>query len=102
MYVPLTNSPVKSIGIPVSNFFSMLPSTLKYLYSVKPVRMHFPAKQPSTNVTVCNAARVTVCCNVLKPILSVFQRDKRDRCFYIFCVVIYDAFIREVSFVFGN
>ena len=36
--------------------FSMLPSTLKYLYSVEPVRMHFPAKQPCTNDTVCNAA----------------------------------------------
>jgi hypothetical protein len=24
----------------------MLPSTLKYLYSVEPDRMHFPAKQP--------------------------------------------------------
>ena len=34
----------------------MLPSTLKYLYSVEPVRMHFPAKQPCTNDTVCNAA----------------------------------------------
>jgi hypothetical protein len=32
-------------------FFSMLPSTLKYLYSVEPVRMHFPAKQPYTNDT---------------------------------------------------
>jgi hypothetical protein len=31
----------------------MLPSTLKYLYSVEPVRMHFPAKQPCTNDTVC-------------------------------------------------
>ena len=30
----------------------MLPSTLKYLYSVEPVRMHFPC----TNDTVCNAA----------------------------------------------
>jgi len=29
---------------------------LKYLYSVEPVRMHFPAKQPCTNGTVCNAA----------------------------------------------
>jgi len=35
----------------------MLPSALKYLYSVEPVRMHFPAKQPCTNDTVCNAAR---------------------------------------------
>jgi len=35
----------------------MLPSTLKYLYFVEPVRMHFPAKQPyCTNDTVCNAA----------------------------------------------
>jgi hypothetical protein len=34
----------------------MLPSTLKYLYSVEPVRMHFPAKQLCTNDTVCNAA----------------------------------------------
>ena len=39
----------------VSHFFSM-PSTLKYLYSVEPVRMHFPMKQPCTNDTVCNAA----------------------------------------------
>jgi hypothetical protein len=27
-----------------------------YLYSVEPVRMHFPAKQPCTNDAVCNAA----------------------------------------------
>jgi len=46
----------KSAGITVSHFFSMLPSTLKYLYSVEPVRMHFPAKQPCTNDTMCNAA----------------------------------------------
>ena len=56
LYVPLTNSPFKSAGITVSHFFSLLPSTLKYLYSVEPVRMHFPAKQPCTNDTVCNAA----------------------------------------------
>jgi len=37
----------------------MLPSTLKYLFSVEPVRMHFPAKHPYTNDTVCNAA-----CNI--------------------------------------
>jgi len=30
---------------------------LKYLYSVEPVRMHFSAKQPCTNDTVCNAAK---------------------------------------------
>jgi hypothetical protein len=34
----------------------MLPSTLKYIYYAEPVRMHFPAKQPRTNDTVCNAA----------------------------------------------
>jgi len=35
----------------------MLPSTLKYLCSVEPVRMHFPTKQPyCANDTVCNAA----------------------------------------------
>ena len=33
----------------------MLPSTLKYLYSVEPVRMHFTAKQPCANDTVCDA-----------------------------------------------
>jgi len=57
MYIPLIKSLFKSAGITVSHFFSMLPSTLKYLYSVEPVRMHFPAKQPyCTNDTVCNAA----------------------------------------------
>jgi len=56
MYVPLTKSLFKSAGITVSDFFSMLLSTLKYLHSVEPVRMHFPAKQPCTNDTVCNAA----------------------------------------------
>ena len=55
-YVPLTKSLFKSAGITVSHFFSMLPSTMKYLYSVESVRMHFPAKQPCTNDTVCNAA----------------------------------------------
>jgi hypothetical protein len=40
-----------SAGIIVSHFFSMLPSTLKYLYSVEPVRIHFPTKQPCTNDT---------------------------------------------------
>jgi hypothetical protein len=34
--------------------------------------------------------------------LSVFQWDKRGRCFYIVCVVIYNASIRELSFVLGN
>jgi len=32
----------------------MLPSTLKYLCSVEPVRMHFPVKQPCANDTACN------------------------------------------------
>jgi len=52
----LQKSLSKSAGIAESHFFSMLPSTLKYLYSGEPVRMHFPAKQPCTNDTVCNAA----------------------------------------------
>jgi hypothetical protein len=56
IYVPLTKSLFKSAGRTVSHFFSMLPSNLKYLYSVEPVRMHFTAKQPCTNDTVCNAA----------------------------------------------
>jgi hypothetical protein len=56
IFFPLTKSLFKSAGITVSHFFSMLPSTLKYLYSVEPVRMHFPAKQPLTSDTVCNAA----------------------------------------------
>jgi len=54
MYVPLTKSLLKFAGITVSHIFSMLPPTLKYLDSVEPVRMHFPAK---TNDTVCNAAK---------------------------------------------
>jgi hypothetical protein len=56
MYVPLTKSLFKSAGITVSHFFSTLPSTLKYLYSVKPVRVRFPVKQQCTNDTVCNVA----------------------------------------------
>jgi len=57
IYVPLTKSLYKSAGIKVSHIFSMLPSTFKYLYSVEPVRTHFPAKQPyCTNDSVCNAA----------------------------------------------
>jgi len=55
-YAVLTESLFKSAGITVSHFFSTLPSTWKYLCSVEPVRMHFPAKQPCTNDTVCNAA----------------------------------------------
>jgi len=57
VYVPLIKSLFKSTGITVSQFFSMLPPTLKYIYSVEPARMHFPAKQPCTNDTVCNAAK---------------------------------------------
>ena len=45
----------KYARITASQFFSMLPSTLKYVYSVEPVRMHFPAKQP-----YCTAALHTV------------------------------------------
>jgi hypothetical protein len=55
-YVPLTERFFKSTGKTVSHFFSMLPSILKYLCSVETVRIHFSAKQPCTNDTVCNAA----------------------------------------------
>jgi len=47
----------------------MLPSTLKYLYSVEPVRMHFPAKQPCTNDTVFNAAML-LCSVSVRPVHS--------------------------------
>jgi hypothetical protein len=57
---PFTKSLFKSVGITVSHLFSMLPSTLKCIYSLEPVRMHFPAKQPRTNGTVCNAAMQTI------------------------------------------
>jgi hypothetical protein len=44
----------------------MLPSTLKYIYSVEPVRMHFPAKQPEEHgekVGYCYPSRLekTLC-----------------------------------------
>ena len=68
----------KSAGITVSHFFSMLPSTLKYLCSVEPVRMHFPAKQPCTNDTVCNSA-----CNIAHSIIctreNAFWLVQRNR-----------------------
>jgi hypothetical protein len=60
VYVQFTKSLLKSAEIRVSHFFSMLPSTLKYLYSVEPVRMYFPTKQLCTNDTVCYAALHTV------------------------------------------
>jgi hypothetical protein len=60
----ITKCLCKPAGIPVTQFFSMMPSTLNYLHSAK-VRMHFPAKQPCTYVAVCSAAKVTVCCTVL-------------------------------------
>jgi hypothetical protein len=31
----------------------MLPSTLKYLYSVEPVRMHFPVRNSSVQMILC-------------------------------------------------
>jgi len=40
-YMSHLQSLFKSAGITVSHFFSLLPSTLKYLYSAEPVRMHF-------------------------------------------------------------
>jgi len=37
-----------------------------------------------------------------EPILNVFQRDKRDKCIYIICVIIYDAFTCELPFCIGE
>ena len=48
IYVPLIKSLFKSAGITVSHFFSMLPSTLKYLCSAEPVRMHFSRENSRT------------------------------------------------------
>jgi len=50
------NSRVQMILCAVLQIFFVLPCTLKFLYSVEPVRMHFSAKQQCTNDTVCNAA----------------------------------------------
>jgi hypothetical protein len=58
IYISLTKGLFKSAGIILSHFSSMLPSPLKYLYSVKPVRMHFPEKQARTNDALCNAVTV--------------------------------------------
>jgi hypothetical protein len=48
-----TKSLFTSAGVTVSHFFSMLPSTLKYLYSVEPVIMHFPAKNIRLQMILC-------------------------------------------------
>ena len=51
----------------------MLSSTLKYLCSIESVRMHFPAKQPCTNDTMCSAAcsiaHSIICTRLSSPIL---------------------------------
>ena len=60
------------LGYQNPTLFAMLPSTLKYLYSIEPVRMHFPAKQPCTNDTVCNAA-----CSIAYSISS--KKDINDQ-----------------------
>jgi hypothetical protein len=47
----------------------MLPSTLKYLYSVEPVRMHFPVKRPyCTNDTVHSAV-----CSIVHSIICTVR-----------------------------
>jgi len=51
-YIPLTKSLFKSAGITVSHFFSMLPSTLKYLYSVEQVEWIFP-RNSRVQMTLC-------------------------------------------------
>jgi len=64
----------------------MLPSTLKYLYSVEPVRMHFPAKQPCTNDTVCNAA--------LNQSECIFPRNSRVR--MILCAMLHSSIAHSI------
>jgi hypothetical protein len=68
--IPLHRYPTS----PISHFFSVLPSTLKYLYSVKPVGMSIPAKQLIANyftnvrshcVTQCFPCCVTLPCSAL-------------------------------------
>jgi hypothetical protein len=49
---------LKSAGITLSHFFSMLPSTLKYFYSAEPVRM-LPAAIVAGS---CNGVTYTRCC----------------------------------------
>jgi hypothetical protein len=57
----------KSAGITVSHIFSMLPSTLKYLCSVKPVRTHLPAKQ-----LLCSIAHSIIC---MRPFRGKMRSD---------------------------
>jgi len=87
IYVPLTKSFLKSVGITVSHFFSVLPSTMKYLYSVEPVRMHFPAKQPYTNDTVFNAA-----CSIAHSII----------CTWLFCGKMHSDWFNGIGILQGR
>ena len=65
IYVPLIKSLFKSAGITVSHFFSVLPSTLKYLYSVEPVRMHFP-EMILCAMLLCNIAHGIICTRLFR------------------------------------
>ena len=64
----LTNSLFKSTGITVSLFFSMLPSTLKYLYSVEPVRMHF-SWNSSVQMILCAMLHSSIAHNIICTLL---------------------------------
>jgi len=51
--------------VTVSHFFSVLPSTLKYLYSVEPVRMHFP-EMILCAMLLCNIAHGIICTRLFR------------------------------------
>ena len=59
-YVALTKSIFKSVGITVTHLFSMLPNTLKYLYSVEPVRMALCA------MLLCSIAHSIICTRLFR------------------------------------
>jgi hypothetical protein len=47
------------LGYQYPTFFAMLPSTLKYLYSIEPVRMHFPGNS-RVQMILCAMLRVAL------------------------------------------
>jgi len=72
----------KSAGITVSHFFSMLPSTLKYLYSVEPepVRMHFPAKS-RVQITLCAMLHSSIAHSMI--CTRLFRGKMHSDCFWL-------------------
>jgi hypothetical protein len=62
VYVPFTNSLFKSAGIRVSHFFSRLPSTLKYLSYVEPVRIQIIL----CAMLLCSIAHTIICTRLFR------------------------------------